>query len=83
MRVKEYMFEFHISRKSRDIYGFEESLFSTTGNVIFADFAAARRFTDKMNTVRNAAQYPERAVRAGEINAMGLIDEILHYMVEL
>ncbi|HOO46590.1 MAG TPA: alpha-amylase family glycosyl hydrolase, partial [Deltaproteobacteria bacterium] len=77
------MFEFHISRKSRDIYGFEESLFSTTGNVIFADFAAARRFTDKMNTVRNAAQYPERAVRAGEINAMGLIDEILHYMVEL
>ncbi|MBN2297946.1 MAG: alpha-amylase [Deltaproteobacteria bacterium] len=77
------MFEFHISKRSRDIYGFDESLFSTSGNVIFADFAAARRFADKMNTVRNAAKYPERAVKAGEINAMGLIDEILHYMVEL
>ncbi|HHO77046.1 MAG TPA: alpha-amylase [Deltaproteobacteria bacterium] len=83
MRVKQYMFEFHISKSSRDIYGFDESLFSTSGNVIFADFAAARRFADKMNAVRNAARYPERAVKASEINAMGLIDEILHYMVEL
>jgi len=77
------MFEFHISKQARDTYDFDESLFSTSGNVIFADFAAARRFADRMNTVRDAAHHPERAVKASEINAMGLIDEILHYMVEL
>jgi glycosidase len=77
------MFEFHISRRSRDRYGFEESLFSTSGNVIFADFSAARRFADKMNKVRNAARYPDRAVKASDINAMGLIDEVLHYVIEL
>jgi hypothetical protein len=26
---------------------------------------------------------PDRATKAGEINAMGLIDEILHYVVGL
>jgi glycosidase len=77
------MFEFHVSRLSRDRYGFEESLFSTSGNVIFADFSAARRFADKMNKVRNAARYPDRAVKASDINAMGLIDEVLHYVIEL
>ena len=77
------MFEFHISRQARDTYAFDELLFSTSGNVIFADFAAARRFAERMNTVRDAAKHPDRAVKASEINAMGLIDEILHYMVEL
>jgi hypothetical protein len=36
-----------------------------------------------MNRVRDAAAHPERAVRASDIDAMGLIDEILHYMVGL
>jgi glycosidase len=77
------MFEFHISRQSRDRYRFEEALFSITGNVIIADFFMARRFADRMNQVRRAARYPERSVTASDIYAMGLIDEILHYMVEL
>ncbi len=77
------MFEFHISRQVRDKYQFEEALFSITGNVILADFFMARRFADKMNQVRQAALYPERSVTASDIYAMGLLDEILHYMVEL
>ena len=77
------MFEFHISRQVRDKYQFEEALFSITGNVILADFFMARRFADKMNQVRQAAIYPERSVSASDIYAMGLIDEILHFMVEL
>ncbi len=77
------MFEFHVSRQSRDTYRFDEALFTTSGNVIFADFSAARRFAEKMNAVKDAARHPERAVKASEINAMGLIDEILHYMMAL
>jgi glycosidase len=36
-----------------------------------------------MNARRDLVSFPEQAVRAGQINAMGLIDEILHYIVGL
>jgi len=75
--------EFHISREARDFYQFEQSLFSLSGNVIFANFHATRVFADKMNSKRDLVNYPERAVKAGQINAMGLIDEILHYVAGL
>jgi len=72
--------EFHISRQTRDRYKFNESLFESNGNVIFANFRAARTFAQKMNAQRDLIRYPERAVKAGQINAMGLIDEILHHI---
>jgi glycosidase len=74
--------EFHISRKARDFYQFDESLFSLSGNIIFANFHAARVFAQKMNQKRNLLAFPEQALRAGQINAMGLIDEILHFVIE-
>ncbi len=70
-----FPFEFHVSRKARDIYHFDASLFATDGRVILADFSAARRFAAQMSAVR-AALAP-----ASEINAMGLIDEVLHLLV--
>ena len=75
--------EFHISRVARDRYRFDESLFQLSGNVIFANFHAARTFAQRINRTRDLARFPEQAVRAGQLNAMGLIDEILHYVVEL
>ena len=74
MRTRRIRFEFHVSRRARDHYGFEDALFSSEGNVIFADFAAARSFAHKIN----AKRAPERAVRPGQINALGLIDEFQH-----
>jgi glycosidase len=76
-------FEFHVSRDARQRYEFDEALFGLSGNVVFADFAAARRFAQAMNAQRDLAADPARTVRAGDINAMGLVDEILHYVVEL
>jgi glycosidase len=75
--------EFHISRQARDQYEFDQSLFSLSGNVIFANFYAARAFAQKMNDKRDLIRFPESAVRAGQINAMGLIDEILHFVIAL
>ncbi|MGD2144888.1 MAG: alpha-amylase family glycosyl hydrolase, partial [Anaerolineae bacterium] len=75
--------EFHISREARDLYDFDRLLFTLTGNVIFASFHAARIFAQKMNQRRDLVRYPERAVKAGQMNAMGLIDEILHYIIRL
>ncbi len=73
--------EFHVSRRARDRYGFDQALFSLTGNVIFADFRAARDFAHRMNEGRDIANRPDRAVSAGQLNAMGLVDELTHLMV--
>lgn len=74
--------EFHISRQARDKYKFDQSIFSLSGNVIFANFHAARVFAKKFNARRDLVSFPEQAVQAGQINAMGLIDEILHMVVQ-
>jgi glycosidase len=68
-------FEFHVSRKARQKYQFDETLFALNGNVILADFAAARRFAERITVVRG------QVVPASDINAMGLIDEILHILI--
>jgi glycosidase len=75
--------EFHVSRKARDFYQFDDSLFSLSGNVILPNFHAARVFSQKINEKRDLVTFPEQAIKAGQINAMGLIDEILHYIVSL
>src|SRR5581483_5719534 len=75
-------FEFHVARAVRQKYGFDEELFSWTGNVLFANLAASRRFATKVNEVRRAHQHPELAMNPGALNAMGLIDEVLHALIE-
>ena len=75
------MMEFHISRQARERYQFEETLFSYTGNVVFANMAACRSFAHLMNTAREVEKHPERAVHAGQLYAMGLIDEASHMLM--
>lgn len=73
--------EFHIARKARDRYGFAESLFSYNGNVILANLSACREFAHRMNQVREVEKHPELAVHAGQLFAMGLIDEASHVLM--
>jgi glycosidase len=68
-------FEFHISRKARKKYQFDDALFALDGNVILADFSASRQFAESMTKVRG------QVVPASDINAMGLIDEIYHVLI--
>jgi hypothetical protein len=75
------MMEFHISRNARERYQFAESLFSYAGNVVFANMAACRQFAHRMNQVREVDNHPERAVHAGQLYAMGLIDEASHVLM--
>ena len=74
-------FEFHVARTARERYRFEEELFSWNGNVLFANIAACRRFAEKMNRQRDVERHPERTVYPGALNAMALIDELLHAIV--
>jgi glycosidase len=75
------MMEFHIARSARERYQFAESLFSSTGNVVFANLAACREFAHRMNLVRNVEKHPELAVHPGALYAMGLIDEASHVLM--
>jgi glycosidase len=68
-------FEFHISLAARRKYDFDDALFGLDGRVIVADFAAARRLAESMTRLRGYV------VPASDINALGLIDEILHILV--
>ncbi len=80
---RSHIYEFHISRQAREYYQFDQLMFGQANNVIFADFHAARLFALKMNQKKDLLNFPEQVVRAGQINAMGLIDEILHMVVQL
>jgi glycosidase len=82
MRFYQPIFEFHVSKAARDLYRFDQTLFAFNGNVILANFRAAREFAQKINNRRDLIRFPEQAVRASDINAMGLIDEILHALLE-
>jgi hypothetical protein len=70
------MMEFHVSRASRDKYQFDQVLFSLNGNVIFANFQAARQFAAQINAQKKPGD--KGFVSPGQINALGLIDEIFH-----
>ena len=72
-----------MSRQARDRYQFADTLFSLSGTLSFADVHAARLFAHKMNAERDLISFPESAVQAGQATAMGLIHEILHYVVGL
>ncbi len=75
--------EFHVRRSARDKYQIRGSLYALSGNVILADLQATRRLAQQMNHRRDLVHHPDRVVRAGDVNAMGLIDEILHHVVAL
>lgn len=75
------MMEFHISGKARERYQFVATLFSYSGNVVFANLAACREFAHRMNQVRDAETNPDQAIHAGALYAMGLIDEVSHVLI--
>ena len=82
-QIPKPIYNFHIRRDLRDLYNIQEELFQITGNIIFANYHQARVLAQAMNKRRDILRFPENAVKAGHLNAMGLIDEILHYVLYL
>lgn len=81
--IKAPELEFHISREIREKYEVDGSLFSITGNVIFINFRQVRLLADQMNQNRDLVNHPNKTVYASHLNAMGMIDEILHLVTEV
>ncbi len=76
------MMEFHVSRAVRDTCSFDLSLFSTNGNVIFANYKNVRLFAQKLNDSLSPIEEQKGYIKAGQLNAMGLIDEIFHIVCQ-
>src|SRR5574344_1088644 len=75
--------EFHISRAVRDKCQFNDGLFASSGNVIFANLKSVQEFQVKLNALFDERNEKEKKVSAGNLNAMGLIDEIFHFVCTL
>ena len=74
--------ELHVSRQARNRYGFAESQFAADGHAVFGDMHSVRVFAQEINEKRDLTGDPprEQAVKAGQLNALALIDAILHYV---
>ena len=70
-------FEFHIAKDVRKKYKVGDDLFTISGNVIFTNNNAVRVFVQNVNSQRDISGH----VRIGEINAIGLLDEIYHFIL--
>ena len=79
----QHKMEFHISKEMRDKCDFDLSMFATTGNVILANFKNVRLFAKKINDQFDPILESDKMVKASQLNAMGLIDEIFHYVCAL
>ncbi len=67
--------EFHLARVIRDQVRLDDSLFALEGNLIIINQEAARQMVKKF------AEISGENWSAAQLAAMGLIDEILHYVV--
>lgn len=77
LKVSEPTFNFQVAKTIREKYEIDESFFSVTGNVVFANFYQVRVFTQKLNEKRD----PNNHVSPGEVNGAGLLDEIYHIAI--
>ena len=81
--MKSPVFEFHVSENVRNLCGFDEVLFASSGNVIFTSLAQVRIFAQKYNEAVDKKKISGDKIGAGALNAMGLLDEIFHFVFAL
>lgn len=70
-------YEFHIAKEVRKKYEIDEALFTINGNVVFVNNKQVRELVQKLNAKRDDSF----EVTPGYVNAMGLIDEIYHFIM--
>jgi glycosidase len=73
--------EFHVRADARARYRLDETLLELSGNVILANLRAVRTLAAEMTARRRADGVANVTVSPGELNALGLVDEILHAVV--
>ncbi len=73
--------EFHVKKSSRKKYQLDENLFSVSGDLVVINFRLARILADKINQLRRAEGKLDQQTSAGQLNALGLMHEIFHFLI--
>ena len=73
--------ELHVRRDARARYGVDDALYALSGNVILPNLRSVRSLAAAMTAARRAEGLADADVTSGSLNAMGIIDEILHAVV--
>ncbi len=76
-------FEFHVRKNARDKYQIDENLFRITGSLVIVNFRQARILAEKINSKRKSEKKLDQLTSAGQLNALGLIHEIFHYIIRI
>jgi glycosidase len=74
-------YDFHISGYSRNKYRIDDSLFSIKGKIIITTPYQARLLSESINTVRKSEGKTNQQVTPGQVNGLGLLHEIFHFMI--
>ena len=74
-------YDFHITGYSRKKYHIDESLFSIEGKIIITTPYQARLLSDNINTIRKSEGKADQQVTPGQVNGLGLLHEIFHFMI--
>ncbi|MDX9783371.1 MAG: alpha-amylase family glycosyl hydrolase [Spirochaetia bacterium] len=77
------MQEFHVHASLREITGVDSALFMSSGNLVIPNFAAARNMAQTLRSLGSIRGQDTKTLSAGRLNAMGLVDEILHGVLRL
>lgn len=75
--------EFHVHASLRKATGIGKALFTSSGNLIIPDFTAAREMAQTLRGLGSVRGQDTSKLSSGRLNAMGLVDEILHMVVRL
>ncbi len=76
-------YDFHVRKNIRKKYQFDTSLFTISGDLIIANFRQARILANQINEQRKAENKTDQLIAPGQLNALGLIHEIFHYLIRI
>ncbi len=71
---------FHVRDDARKKYGIDSTLFSTDGHALFQAYDQVKKLAARINEIRTREKSGLGPVSAADLNAMGLMDEIMHYV---
>lgn len=82
MTFKAMEYHFHPSRKARDLYKIDDTLFTLRGSVFFGSMRDAQLLAAKMNERRKGNRLL-KPVGPAELYAAGILHEVFHVMIDL
>jgi len=73
----------YLNNRARKKYSFDNNFFDLSGDLFIPDFKTVQLITRQMNQKRDLNSFPQKKVKAAQLNAFALINQIYYHIVEL